>query len=354
MRDAGYEVTLVGPHDGNTLVDDIRIRGLTVGAHNRLERMTRRPLAAFRAARATQADLYHFHDPDFLPFGPLLARGGARVVYDAHEDLPAQVAHKDWIPRVLRPMTGRAMAAVEATCIARIDAAVTVNDHISKRLGMRQPRTVVVANYPRHEEIVPSRGWSERERAVCYIGSITSSRGAQDLVRAMEHVEAELYLAGSVSHPALLSELERHPGWSRVRYLGQINRRQVTDLLGRVRAGIMPLHPTPQFMQAYPVKMFEYMIAGIPIVATDMPHWRTFMDAHGCGVCVPPGSPEHLAAAINVLLDDPDAAAMGERGRAAARRLYSWESQASILIGLYRDLLAKSAGASLTGEKPLV
>lgn len=340
VRDAGYEVTLIGPHDGNIVVDDIRIRGLTVSARNRLERMARRPLAAYRAARAIQADLYHFHDPEFLPFGPLLARAGARVVYDAHEDLPAQIAHKDWIPRALQQVTGRATAALEAACIARIDAVVTVNDHIAKRLRMHQPRTVVVANYPRHEEISHARDWSEREWAVCYIGSITSARGAHELVRAMTHVGAVLYLAGPVSNQALLSELARHPGWNRVRYLGQIDRRRVADLLGRVRVGIVPLHATPQYMEAYPVKMFEYMIAGIPIVATDLPHWRAFMDAHGCGVCVPPSSPERLAAAINALLDNPDAPAMGERGRDAAQRLYSWDSQASTLIGLYRELLA--------------
>ena len=72
--------------------------------------MLRRPPAAYRAALALDADLYHFHDPEFLPWGVRLARAGKRVVYDAHEDVPTQIRSKDWIPAAARASVARAFA----------------------------------------------------------------------------------------------------------------------------------------------------------------------------------------------------------------------------------------------------
>jgi glycosyltransferase involved in cell wall biosynthesis len=157
----------------------------------------------------------------------------------------------------------------------------------------------------------------------------------------MAQIDADLYLAGSIWPSPLERKLRRSPGWRRVRYLGSIDRREVARLLARVKVGVIPLHPIANYANAYPVKLFEYMAAGIPVVATDLPRWRQVLEAHDCGVCVPPMSPAHLAAAIVDLLDDHERArAMGERGRRATVEHYSWETQANALVGLYRDLLA--------------
>jgi glycosyltransferase involved in cell wall biosynthesis len=341
LRAAGYDVTLIAPHTEDCTLEGIPVVALRTQARNRLARMARRPPAAYRAAVALGADLYHFHDPELLPYGVGLARHGRRVVYDAHEDIPVQILQKDWLPSLARRPVARAAALVEAATIARIDGVVAVNEEICERLRRHQPKGVVVTNYPRLDEIVPARTWAERERAACYVGAITRVRGASELVDAMAHVDGELYLAGVMSPPELRADLERSPGWDRVRYLGNLDRRLVAQLLARVKVGVVPLHPIENYVNAYPVKLFEYMAAGIPIVATDVPRWRAVLDAHGCGVSVTARSPRSLATAIAALLDDDDAArAMGERGRRAALTRYSWETQASALVRFYEELLA--------------
>ena len=113
------------------------------------------------------------------------------------------------------------------------------------------------------------------------------------------------------------------------------------SLLARVKVGVIPLRPIANYVDAYPVKLFEYFAAGLPVVATDVPRWRAVLEAHDCGVCVPYGAPELLGAAIARLLDDDDRArAMGERARQAAEEHYSWETQAAALVALYDELLA--------------
>jgi glycosyltransferase involved in cell wall biosynthesis len=340
LREAGYDVRLIAPNPESTVIDGVPVVALRESSRNRLHRMAGRPLAAYRAAVALDADLYHFHDPEFLPYGVRLARAGKRVIYDAHEDVSVQIRNKEWLPAPARPVVSRAFARLEAACVARIDAVVTVNAEIATRLRRHQPRVAIVANFPRLDEISPARSWDERIRAVGYVGNITRQRGACEMVDAMAHADSELHLGGDILPPELLTELERSAGWQRVRYLGRLERERVAELLARVKVGVVPLHPIENYVDAYPVKMFEYMAAGVPVVATDVPRWREVLETHDCGVCVPHGSPEQLAAAITGLLDDDDRArAMGERGRRAAVERYSWKTQAEALAGLYAQLL---------------
>ncbi len=341
LRDAGYDVTLIAPHEKDVEINGVSVVSLRVPARNRLERMLRRPCAAYSAAAALDAELYHFHDPEFLPYGVRLARAGKRVVYDAHEDVPTVIRYKDWIPAPARAGVSHTFARLEATCVARIAAVVSPSVAALDRLRPYQDRTALVANYPRLDEIVPAARWADRLRAACYVGGITRVRGARELVEAMVHADAELYLAGVISPDALRVELERSAGWSRVRYLGRVEYERVPGLLAQMQVGLIPLHPIVNYADAFPVKLFEYMAAGLPVIATDVPRWRQVLEAYDCGVCVPHDSPRRLAAAMTELLDDGERArAMGERGRRAAEKHYSWQSQADALLDLYAELLA--------------
>jgi glycosyltransferase involved in cell wall biosynthesis len=341
LREAGYDVTLIAPDTERTTIRGVSVVGFRVPVRNRLERTLRRPQAAYRAAVAVDADLYHFHDPDFLPYGTRLARAGKRVVYDAHEDVLTQIRYKDWLPGPSRALVARSVARLEAACVARIDAVVTPSLAALARLSPRQPNAVLVANYPRLDDGVTATAWADRGRVACYVGGITRVRGVQALVDAMAYTDAELCLAGTISPPELRRELERSAGWPHVRYLGRVAPEQVPELLTRARVGVIPLRPIPNYRVAYPVKLFEYLAAGLPVVATDVPLWRALLDAHGCGLCVPADSPHRLAEAITAILDDDDRArAMGQRARLAAERHYSWQSQADALLRLYGDLLS--------------
>ena len=340
LRQAGYDVTLIAPHAANTSIMGVPVVGLRAPARNRAERTLRRPHTAYRAAVALDADLYHFHDPDFLPYGTRLARAGKRVVYDAHEDVATQIRYKEWLPGPSRAAVARAIARLEAACVSRIDALVSPSLAALERLTPHQPNAVLVANYPRLDDTAPVTAWHDRRRAACYVGGITRVRGAHVLVDAMAHAAAELYLAGAISPPELRLELERSAGWPRVRYLGRVGPERVSELLARARVGVIPLQPIPNYRDAYPVKLFEYLAAGMPVVATDVPLWRKLLEAHDCGICVPPDSPRRLAAAITELLDDDDRArAMGQRARHAAEQHYSWQTQADALVALYSELL---------------
>jgi glycosyltransferase involved in cell wall biosynthesis len=274
--------------------------------------------------------------------GLLLKRRGARVIYDVHEDAPHEAlsVNKD------RPWNGRlkswAWLLLEGVARRVCDAFVCATPAIARRFP--RWRTVTVQNFPLLEEFAPpGSAEAEREASLVYVGSITAIRGAREMVRALEllpeSLPGRLLLAGPVHPPGLLPELERLPGWRRVDYLGVQPRPAVRQLLSRARLGIVLFHPERDHLDAMPNKLFEYMAAGLPVVASDFPLWRQIVAGAGCGLLVNPRNPLAVASAIRFLLEHPvEAAAMGRRGRAVVCERYNWQPEARKLLDLYKEL----------------
>ena len=339
---AGFDVTLVAPGEPRPPSDGVRLVAVRRPG-SRLRRVTRTAIAVYRAAVRRRADIYHFHDPELIPVGLLLKLGGSHVIYDVHEDVPRQILSKLWIRPTLRKPVAAMAAAVERVAACALDGIVTVTPAIAARFPAA--KTVLVHNYPMLSEMarrpvqIPYR---ERPPVVVYIGSLTAERGAHELVRAMGLLnprnDTRLILAVRVS-PELEAALAAESGWDHVTATEWLSRAAVADLLGRARVGIVTFLPVPNHVSAYPTKLFEYMAAGLPVVASDFPVWREIVERAGCGVLVDPEDPAAIASAIDRLLADPVAAeAMGERGRSAVQDRFNWETEAKALVAFYGRL----------------
>jgi glycosyltransferase involved in cell wall biosynthesis len=105
-------------------------------------------------------------------------------------------------------------------------------------------------------------------------------------------------------------------------------------------AGLVTLHPIINYRDALPVKMFEYMAAGIPVIASDIPLWRSIIESADCGICVDPFDPGAIAGAIDSLFENPERAwRMGENGRKAVVSKYNWSIEEKKLYRFYADLI---------------
>jgi hypothetical protein len=309
-------------------------------------RVLRMTLGAWRMLRAVQKarpDVAHFHDPELIPVGLALKLSGIKVIYDVHEDVPRQILTKYYLPAVFRKPAAWFMEAVEWIAGRCFDAIVPATPKIAVRFPA--DKTVVVQNFPILEELVAPEPlpYEQRPPHFAYVGGITRARGAREMVEAIGRVssgEARLRLAGAFSPKNLQSEIKALPGWDKVDFLGWADRRQVAGLLGNVRAGLVLFHPGPNHCSAQPNKMFEYMAAGLPVIASDFPLWRQIVDGAGCGLLVDPLDPVAIADAMQWILEHPAGAeAMGRRGRQAVEEKYNWEREAEKLIGLYERLM---------------
>jgi len=342
---SGRHVVLIVPHQGDAVVDSIEVKGIRI-SRGRFVRMTRTAWSLYLEALRQNGDVYHFHDPELIPLGLLLAARGKVVVYDIHEDAPADILHKDYIPRRLRRPLMWSVRKLEDAACRRFSGLIASTPTIAERFYSINANTVVVHNFPMLDEIAPnvSLPWNEHLPAVAYVGSISERRGIREILQALALLPSasptQMMLAGPFSPNGLLTELERLPGWARVQYLGVLDRPSVANLLSRMRLGLLVLQPEPNFVNAKPIKLFEYMAAGIPVIASDFPLWRKIIGEAGCGLLVDPQDPQAIARAMEYLLShDAEAEAMGRRGRKAACELYNWNSEERVLLKFYTDLL---------------
>jgi glycosyltransferase involved in cell wall biosynthesis len=236
---------------------------------------------------------------------------------------------------------------LENLATRRLSGLVAATPAIGARFQAFNPRTVVVNNYPIFGELAPRYpvDWEKRAQAVAYVGCIALERGVVEMVRAMEYVPQELgatlELAGAFSPPGHREFVQDKSGWRHVREHGVVSRVEVARLLSRVRAGLVLFHPEPNHVQSQPNKLFEYMSAGIPVIASDFPLWREIVEQANCGLLVDPLNPRAIARAIEYVLTHPgEAEAMGRRGRETAAKHYTWDSESEKLIRLYNQLLS--------------
>jgi len=346
LAKAGYKVSLVAPCSRDETVDDVQIIGIKI-AKNRFSRITDSMAQIYNKAMRLNADLYHFHDPELIPIGLILRARGKSVVYDIHEDVPRSLfaTSRDYIPNSAKRPASWIIERFENYAARFLSGLIVATSTIGKRFHKLNPNTEVINNYPILHELIQTTSvpWFDRPFSVAYIGAISIERGIKQMVRAMEYLSEDLHasieLAGTFSPNRVRDEVSMLPGWKHVNELCFVNRNEVAQILGQVRAGLVLFHPEPNHIESQPNKIFEYMSAGIPVVASDFPLWRELIEKDGCGMLVDPLDSKAVADAIEYIFKNPkEAEAMGKRGRSAVEKYYNWDIEKEKLLEFYHML----------------
>ena len=360
LAEHGYEVVLIAPHaQPKGCVSGVRIIGLPQVRSRWL-----RPLNWLRIlwhALREHADVYHLHDPELLPCGLLIQWITRRpVIYDAHEWYPAKVMLRLWIPERLR-RAARAVVSVLEPGLARMLAATVTADHgTAQQLRQRGVRRIVtIYNYPLRDICPPPRPGRSTDNnqapVLLYVGILGPDRGIfvmLDTVALLVHRQSfpvHLLVVGSAKIPDLQEEIEQ-----RVRDLdidpfvrleGAVPHDQLGDYLGRAHFGLM-LYKPEVCEHNIPTKLFEYMAAGLPVIATRAKMTAYFLERVEAGVLIDSRDPRDYAQAIVHLWHSPQTMErMARNGRRAFETQFNWDSEGQKLVDLYRALCSRS-GAS--------
>jgi glycosyltransferase involved in cell wall biosynthesis len=343
LQSAGLSIALIAVEaPGRPIhgVETIRVERAGAGRLGRM--LVTMPRLLWRCL-GTGAAVLHIHDPELIPLALVARALGRRIIYDAHEDYPLDILCKPWIPKVLRRPVAAAFAAFERIAVRAFDAVIAATPSIGARLSRYNPRTFVVANYPRLEElVVPADAADGERRDVVYVGYLTEIRGIRVLVDAMGRVKGRLVLAGQFTDPGLEKYVRERLSEGHIEFAGWVDRQQLTELFRKAAVGVAPLLPVPSFVESLPNKLFEYMAAGVPVVASDFPGWKDLVEGLEVGWCVPPGDPEALAERIGHALANPeDARARGRRGREAVETRFNWDLAFGELLRAYRMVMPR-------------
>lgn len=341
---AGYDVILIAcdaniePNNGVTL---LKLKG----KGNRLFRILFGNYYVYRLAKAQEADIYHFHDPELLPYGFFLKlMTKAKVVYDSHECYPDFFLQKEWIHFKFRKLLSRLVKVFEDYVVNRIDLVVAATPHISKRFASLKTHVVTINNYPLKNEFsfYGKMEDGKEKDGFCYVGTINELRGIIYLLDALDYIPKgiEFYLAGTFTDSISENKAKNHKNWNRVKFMGQVGRSGIYEIFKKSFAGIVTLLPAPNHIFSQPVKLYEYMAWGLPVICSDFEEWKKIVQSEKCGLSVNPTSAYDIGFAINYLFAESKIRKrMSENGVRLIRTKYAWEFEAAKLLSAYEDIL---------------
>lgn len=311
-------------------------------AKNRFDRFINCAKRVYQKALEVDADIYHFHDPELIPIGLKLMKKGKIVIYDVHEDVPRQITSKTYINKYLRSSVAKIFEKYEDSSASKFNGVITATPFIRNRFAKVNKSILDINNYPILGELDSHTDWENKEASVCYVGGIYEIRGIKEIVKAFDYTlpEMKMHLAGKFYGRATEKQVKNYNSWKNVIEYGFVDRKEVKNILSKSIAGLVTLHPVINYLDSLPVKMFEYMIAGIPVIASNFPLWKEIIEGNNCGICVDPLDPKAIGEAINYLQNNRDIAqTMGENGRKAVLSNYNWEIEEQKLFKFYESIL---------------
>ena len=295
------------------------------------------------------ADLIHVHDLPRLRVGAKAKRRlGVPLVYDAHELYP-EIA-------TLTPEQSKMLARRENRYIKSADVVITVNEFIAEEMAKRYaiiPPAVILnaTNWP--ATLDPDRRWdrfrerfpiSSDDRILLFQGWMSKTRGLQPLVKSLSLVPdcVHLVFMGYGEAREELESLSASLGLTqRIHFMDAVPQSELLSWTASADAGIIPYQPVDlNNYYSSPNKLFEFIQAGLPIIANDLPFLRRIVANQDFGLVHKLDEPADYAAAIRrELVDDGSLLVRQRANLRRSRHLFSWKHEEAKLYGLYETLL---------------
>jgi glycosyltransferase involved in cell wall biosynthesis len=291
------------------------------------------------AAIGTGADVYHSHDVNTLYVGTVCKRRtGAKLVYDSHELATGRNRMGFWWKAWASFWERRGIPHADAVIMASPGYA----RHVRDRYQIPQPS--VILNGPersdihRNLDLRSTLSIPAETRILVYQGSVQENRGIEQVIDAMTDVEdATLIIIGYGSHRPRLERMVRSREWTdRVRFFGPVPNDQIVSYAASGDVGICCIVPSSaSYIHSLPNKLFEYIMAGLPVVVSDFPEMGSVVRQTDVGEVCDPTDPADIATAITKIIDDPERSEQCRANTLAAAERYNWDVEGARLLDIY-------------------
>lgn len=350
-QEAGHDVTVVcRSYEGKPM--PYHVVTLDIGRPSGMvSKYAERLLTNIRLARIAsrrRPNIIHANDLDTLPAAYVASHtSGAQLLYDAHElwsDMGVSRAGR----------LGRVIALHSEKLLSRrCQSVITVSRYrgqaMSKALGIKEP--VVVMNTPYYVNTVsiPPAAWVEHysgRRIVLYQGRYTDGMGLTEAIQAAHYLPDDVVLAFrgyGVYEDTMRQVIAAERLESRVTLLPPVPMNDLVLSAIGADLGLVLYKPVNlNNLYAAPNKLFEFIMAGVPCVGSDLPYIRQILCDSDLGVVFRPGDSSDMARAIMELLDAPERLHDMRLRCLQQARQYSWETEGAKLLNEYDRLLAKA------------
>ena len=342
-----YEVELHAPADFKFRdINGIRIYGLPKWKRVADRRKIRKEI--WKRIRKSNADIYHFHDPELIWIGikaKILLK--KRLVYDVHEHYPRAILDKQWIPLIFRRPVSVVFNIFEFICGRFFDGVIFTTRIIGKRFSLK--KSICINNYPLMIDF-KNDSQCEKKNQIIYVGGISKIRGFVELIKAFQLVTSEHYpnlklvVIGKYFEEQFEKEVNELISnlkiGEKIKFLHYLPYLQIMPFIAQSKIGIVTYLPYSNNVVCLPNKLFEYMVCGTAVLASDFELYREVVEYAQCGLVVDPTNPDEIAKNMVIMLSDVDKLkSMGKNGRGAVLKKYNWKFEEEKLLDFYKKLL---------------
>jgi glycosyltransferase involved in cell wall biosynthesis len=335
-----YHVVLLAPNAANVMDDGIEIKGYPFQS----SAMLRNLIFVLKAARKQKADAYHIHDAGLLPLAWLLKLCGKKIIYDVHENYREILKE-----RQASRFTQKAFDYLDHWAAKHCDVILAQRSYIPQYQG-RARNMCVVENFCDVEALKLLRSDDRANcRKLVYIGTIHTQRGAIVMLEVLHilrerGLDIKLDLIGRISEPGLQKRIEELPFHSKIKnhvnWYGQLNINDSYRIAMESFVGLCLNESLPGNSESYPTKLFEYMVVGLPIVASNISLYRAVVERRECGICVPFDDAMAIADALEKIYNDKELLKQfSKNGLPAVAQNYNWAVEKNILLDFYGKIL---------------
>lgn len=301
----------------------------------------------FKLLKASNYNIYHFHDPELWLFGLFLKWKKKNVIIDIHEHFSKQVLDKEWIPVILRKVLSFFIAKVEKRLPKIVDYLIIAEDsYLSKYNNICN--ISVIHNFPYKQHNYKSVYNYDIFKMV-YVGDIRKVRGIIEYLKLLKlgkdnNLNIKLVLIGPFASSSLKIEYEEYIRENNLKrdiiYHGRLLNKDVYDILKKCDLGLALLHPIPNYVSSYPTKVFEYMSVGLPTLASEFELWDGVVKDYKCGFTVNPFDTEKAFRVVKEYYHDPKLMEThGQNGISLINRSLNWENEEKKVFKIFDSIV---------------
>lgn len=349
LAEAGYHVNLVATHTKSEVVKGVQLVPLST-SKGRFYRFFVKSFQAFFKGLKTKSKVYHLHDPELLPSAILFKICGKKVVFDMHELVYHQIADKDYLGgKVIRKIMAGTYRLMERIAVRVVDRIILAEDgyrsYFEKNYPKRLNKVVFIRNYPiiglidnalqTHSSAKGTSGLT-----LVYAGNLTQIRGIREICEAVKASNEELRLVLMGKWESDTYKEKCLVDSDRIEYKGVLPLEQVYPVMAGCDLGVSLLYPVENYLTSLPVKAFEYMACGLPMIMSDFPYWLKTFDGVAC--FANPTSVKEIQEVLEQISRDKETLKkMGDEAFKRVREQFSWEAEAGNLVEMYSQLVKK-------------
>ncbi len=299
---------------------------------------------ATKEAKKIKPQIVHAHDLNALPIGFLISiRHKIPLIYDAHEfETEREKIRNNFLKKILR--------ILEGFLIRKAYRAITVSQPIAEAYEkMYKIRPKLILNCPNFQEIQPNKDFRKKvnlplnKKIFIYQGLLAPGRGVEILIQVFKELKNEnvalLFMGYGTLEEKVRKASQENP--EIIFFRGPVPSDQLTNYTASADFGLSIIENISLTKQyALPNKLFQYFMAGLPVIASNIPEQKRIVEEFNCGLVVDLKNKEEIKAAI-LKLANSDTTFYRQQALKAAK-IYNWEREEKKLLKIYEEALKEA------------